>query len=598
MSVEQRARADALKREEEAQRRDAEIRHGAGNTGEFGDVGNDRVGDGGDGDRSEDDAGATGSADCSTWEAPVEFNSPTFGPPVPLEALPSAVGDYVSAVACVHQVSADLVAAAALGTLAAAGAGRVEVEIGSTHVEPVNLYIAPVADPGERKAQVLRCCAFPLEDVERELVVAAGPRIAAATQRRAVEDRRLKVLHELAAKADDPAEREKHVAEATQLEQALTIVPASPQLLFDDVTPEAVAKALAEQGGRIAIFSEEAGGLFEMLAGRYANGVTSLDVHLKAYDGGMIRANRVSRSRVVIDRPALTIVVTPQPTILDTIATHPDFRGRGLLGRFAFVLPRSLVGHRRYQKDCTISADVRETYARAVRAILALDLRPRRLRIEQDALTRWAAYADELETAQAEGGRLSHLRDWASKHAGRVARIAALLHLVEHPTAEPAAIAVETITAAWVLGQWLEGHALAAFGRMSADPRTRIARWVLAWIRRHRFATFTLRQLADHKRDVDRPEDFLPALGLLEARHFLRPDPPATPRKPGRPASPSFTVNPQTHADNSDNSENPLPSPNAGELPELSELSDRGGMPLRSALDCLREMRAAVTEAF
>ena len=41
-------------------------------------------------------------------------------------------------------------------------------------------------------------------------------------------------------------------------------------------------------------------------------------------------------------------------------------------------------------------------------------------------------YHDAIELAQAHGGRLSSIRDWASKHAGRVARISGLLHLVRH----------------------------------------------------------------------------------------------------------------------------------------------------------------------
>ena len=46
-----------------------------------------------------------------------------------------------------------------------------------------------------------------------------------------------------------------------------------PRLVADDITPEAAASLLAEQGGRLAIISAE-GGIFDIIAGRYSNGDT------------------------------------------------------------------------------------------------------------------------------------------------------------------------------------------------------------------------------------------------------------------------------------------------------------------------------------
>jgi hypothetical protein len=94
-----------------------------------------------------------------------------------------------------------------------------------------------------------------------------------------------------------------------------------------------------------------------------------------------------------------------------------------------------------------------------------------------------------MERWQAEGEKFWGIRDWASKHAGRVARIAALFHLLDHrnwpdPFAVP--IAPETVAAAWAVGEWLCDHALAAFSRMGIDPRVAMAKRILGWIRRDR----------------------------------------------------------------------------------------------------------------
>lgn len=283
----------------------------------------------------------------------------------------------------------------------------------------------------------------------------------------------------------------------------------------------------------------------------------------------------MGRPTLMIDRPRLTIMVTPQPSVLDRLADHREFRGRGLLGRFAFVMPTSRVGQRKYQSTASINEETRDAYTEAIKSMF--DGKAEELALEGAACEEWAGFANELEAAQADGQRLAHVRDWASKHAGRVARIAGLLHLAKRMSTDDRTIAVETVTEAWSLGQWLIEHALAAFGRMTSDPATRQAKWILAWIRRHGLQTFTLRTLADHKRDVDKPGDFLPALEILEARHYIRRAPAEpTPGKRGRKPSPTFNVNPQAYAEKSGNSENSDATAGEGRLPELHELLEAG----------------------
>lgn len=70
-------------------------------------------------------------------------------------------------------------------------------------------------------------------------------------------------------------------------------VPVLPRLVADDVTPEAVASLLAEQGGRLAVLSAE-GGILATLAGRYS-GAPNLEVFLKGHAGDLLRVDRKGR---------------------------------------------------------------------------------------------------------------------------------------------------------------------------------------------------------------------------------------------------------------------------------------------------------------
>jgi hypothetical protein len=506
--------------------------------------------------RSEDSVDSV--TDGEGWENPVEFGAEEYGPTVPLEAFPQPLAGYIETLAKSHQVAADLVAGAVLGMATASAAGRAEVAIGNTHVEPLNLYLAPVAPSGERK-RVIRETTFPLEDEERRLVEAATPGIATAKVERAIAEKRMKHLEETAARDKDATKRDQARREAVGLGQDLPLVPPEPRLLLDDATPEYVAKALAEQQGCIAIVSEEAGTLFEVMCGKYREGVADLDVYLKAYDGGAIRVGRISREPVTVEHPALTIVVTPQPAVLDRLAERSELRGRGLLGRILFIIPPSCVGTRMYQ-NVAIDAAARAAYGDALRRILCLprprEGAPRQLVLGGEALEIWTEYANRMEREQVEGGRLSSVRDWGSKHAGRVARIAGIFHLIDDQSwPEPFAVPItpETVAAAWAVGEWLCDHALAAFSRMGTDPRVAMARRILGWTRRDRPERFTLRDLHQHFRQVDLPTDLLPALEVLEGRGFVRRRPDEGRRGRGRKPSPTFDVNPRTYTHNTQN---------------------------------------------
>ena len=126
------------------------------------------------------------------------------------------------------------------------------------------------------------------------------------------------------------------------------------------------------------------------------------------------------------------------------------------------------------------------------------------------------------------------------------------------------------------LGEWLEGHALAAFQRIGADPTIRRAKWILAWIRRNRLKGFSLKKLHDNYRQGD-AEDLLPALSELERRRFMRREPVEKRQGPGRKPLPSFVVNPATHAQNSQNSQNPLGPQEGQAFSEKSEFHEPTG---------------------
>lgn len=499
------------------------------------------------------------------WQLPVPFGMRDL-PCFPVSALPAPLAEYVREVAAVKQVPEDLPGMSALAITAAAGAGCCEVHIGDGHIEPLNVYQATFMEPGSRKSATLEAMSFPLREAEREKIKELEPQITASKERRAVHEKRMETKRNQAAKEQGEDEYRVLIDEIEQMTENTPPLVASPCFLTEDVTPERMAGMLTEQKGVMAILTAE-GGLFGMLAGRYSPNA-NIDIFLKGHAAEDYRVDRVGRPSEFIPKATITLGLVVQPDVLRSIAQNQEFRGRGLLARFLFSLPDSLVGTRFSQKGRSIDPQAKNCYSRVIRSILDLpeattedDPGARHpLLITGEAWDVWAAEADDVERRQAEGEDLVGIRDWASKLAGAVARIAGSFHLVQEavnktPWDKP--ISVETVAAAWKVGHYLIPHALAVFGQLGADPDQAQARMLLAWVERrgwlkHRDKAeqlldgdlFTAYECFRSHQGVGKQNALSPGLNILCERNYIRLEDGAKNPNGGRPKSQTYRVNP------------------------------------------------------
>jgi hypothetical protein len=493
------------------------------------------------------------------WEPPIPLGSTGAVPGFPVEVLPGWVGEYVSAVATATQTPPDLAGMLALAVLATVAAGAVEVEPRPGWSEPLCLFVAVGMDAGTRKSSVFTAMTRPVADFERQQAAAALPGITETATLRRIADQAAATAEAAAGKAPANQQEEARAeAIARAAEAANLIVPPVPRCLVDDATPEALAGLLASYG-RIALLSPE-GDVFDQMAGRYNQAGPNLGVYLKGHAGDLLKVDRRGRPPEYVERPCLTIGLTVQPEVLRGLASRPGFGGRGLLARFLYSLPQSLVGHRQLGAPSVPQA-VADRYALELQALAASlsapvgDDGPALLTLEQTAAELLLAVERDLEPRLAAGsGDLAHLAGWAAKLAGATCRIAGLLHLASHLRdgwAQP--IGADTFAGAIQLADYLTDHARAVFDLMGADPLVDDARWLLDWIARTNRTQFSRRDahVAAPRGRFPKATDLEPALRLLEEHGYLRrvdPEPSRDPHGRGRPASPRFLVNPLPRA--------------------------------------------------
>jgi replicative DNA helicase len=500
----------------------------------------------GTGHRSED-------AIESVWEPPIPFHQFEL-PSFPTDALPAWLCGFVEGLALATQTPVDLASMLVLSVVATACAKKVEVQVRADYLEPINVFTATALPSGTRKSTVFAAVTKPLDDYEKSEAARTNRENAVRRSRRKAKENTHNRLQERAATATGE-EQASLVKEAeilaAELADADALLPT--RLIADDCTPELLGTLLCANRGRIAVLSPE-GDIFELLAGRYSpNKTPNFAVYLKGHAGDQLRIDRRERTEFV-DKPALTVGLTVQPDVIRRLAEKHGFRERGLLGRFLYSMPKSLLG-RRDTNPPPLPVEVRETYHRHVLNLLRLPMRldergdadPHILVLDPEARLHMQRFADWIEPQLSEFGDLGGMSDWSGKLYGAAARVAGILHMAEMATAaEPWGTPISAATAinAIRIAKYLIPHAKAAYSEMGADEEVTRAKSILRWIESQRCMSFTRRDLHQsmratfkHVNDMERP------LSVLATQIFIRARPEIH-DGPGRPPSQIYDVNP------------------------------------------------------
>jgi putative DNA primase/helicase len=484
------------------------------------------------------------------WERPVPLGYQAKPVVFPAHRLPPALNAFAVEVAHATQTPVDLPAVLILSALAAAVGGHVRVEVRLGWVEPLNLFTTVAMAPGARKTPVFMRITRPIEAAEVEAIAKAKPMVMESKVKKALADAdATKAMIEAERAKEDARAEALNFAQAKAEMAAVIEVPALPRLLVDDATPEALASLLAEQGGQLAMFSDE-GDVFSMMAGRYNKGGNNLAVYLKGHVGSPLRVDRKGRPPEIITRPALTLGLTVQPEVLRHLNSIEGGRGRGLLGRFLWSVPTSSVGHREVAAT-PVSEAVEQQYMDHM-LVLAKELWEFRgdttvtITFTHEADMALRRFEEAIEPRLIDGvGDLGHIADWATKLAGHTARIAALLHLATDPKfGWRKSVQVSFVDDAIVIAEYFIEHALRAFDLMGTNDVADDAKVLLAWVLRQ--DTFSRREAQQANRSrfygVD---ELVEALDVLEEHGYIRQvAPPQKRTKRGRPRGPQYEVNP------------------------------------------------------
>lgn len=141
--------------------------------------------------------------------------------------------------------------------------------------------------------------------------------------------------------------RDTIIADKAKIAELEAQIPPSPSNIYDDATPEAIARKLASSKGIGGILTPEAQ-ILQTLLGAYAkSGRVNIDVVLRAFGyenytllrvGGLETGGMVDIQMHVL----LTCMIFAQPQIASSFLNDSSISGRGAAGRFLVFWPKEI----------------------------------------------------------------------------------------------------------------------------------------------------------------------------------------------------------------------------------------------------------------
>ncbi|OZA78900.1 MAG: hypothetical protein B7X64_11825 [Halothiobacillus sp. 39-53-45] len=393
----------------------------------------------------------------------------------------------------------DLAVGLTLAACAIPAARRFRVMVKPNYFEPLNLWALVALTPGNRKSAVQSATTKPLMEWQREQAEIMRDEIRRIESEAQTMQARADNMRKDAAKEKDTLKRMDLTDQVAALEASIPSIPTLPLLWTSDATPERLGTLLGDNA----------------------------------------------------ERMALTIGISPQPSVLEGLAAKPGFRGRGLLGRFLYLVPESRLGYRELNTQPMTDA-TRAAYNEGIRAMLetppAYDDDPHAmhlLRLSPDARAEWQDFAHHIERQFRPGASLELLTDWGGKAPGAAARIAGVLHCIEHAGRTDALeISTATMQRALEITAVFTAHSIHALGMMGNDEQMAAAKTVWEWMRRGRHWEIPQRGIFNAlKGRFPKMDKLTPALDILAERGYIQIEEPER-TGAGRPPSPKVIVRP------------------------------------------------------
>lgn len=367
-------------------------------------------------------------------------------------AVVEAINDF--------QVAREMAITSALGAIAVACQGLVDIEQPTGNKVTSSLMLLTIAESGERKTTVEKYFfkeirqqqKFALEEYknlysEYEYKLSLYKDIESALRKK------IKIL---VANNENTETIEQQLIDLKNAQQPQ---PLAKKFIYDDSTPQALVQGMNEGCKNACLVSSEANGIF--------NGKVFSELHLinTLWDGGDVTVDRVTKQSFILNNARLTLALMTQMSVIEHFleTRGAEARGMGFLARFLVVRPPSKAGYRDAQRNLTELKHL-SNFNKRIGEILTTSLKnednnsPKiTIKFNASSASLWREYSQAIENEMRINGVYEHYRDHASKLMDNITRVAGIVEFYEGKNNE---ITVETLNFSYGLCMRYSKHFL------------------------------------------------------------------------------------------------------------------------------------------
>jgi len=376
----------------------------------------------------------------------------------PIDTLPLKLQELITGAEPALGIPPDFLAAAVIAAagIAAGATYCLELKPGTTQ-RPV-VYLVLVGLPNSNKSGALSLALKPLMDADAEAY---------------------KAYRAAKAEFDAIASLSKQDRQA----QGVTEIPDAPafkKCLVNDATPEALTSLHMCNLRGIAAHRDELSGWIADF-NKYRAG-SDEQFWLSNWSGLPIAVDRKSSDPIYISNPAISVVGTIQPGVLEGLAKG-ERAANGFIDRLLFCWPEGLEKPRWTAEDMGLY--LLGDYAAAIGRIAALgfdpDGKPNALKLAPDARAMLFDFFNRENKPLCDAAPNEALQGIYGKFDLHAARLAIALHLLAwaygDEAAPPLEVQADTVLNAILAARYFRGQALKAYKRLhEADPVDRLPR--------------------------------------------------------------------------------------------------------------------------
>ena len=411
--------------------------------------------------------------------------------PLPLEALPTCLREYIKDVTDRQRCPPDFVAITGLCALSAALGNKATIspkQYDDWEVTP-NLWGAIVGRPSAMKSPAMKAALAPLYKIQDENKVAFENQLIEHKVTTELFEIEAKNAKEAARKAIKDGEREK-AFEMLMKNSESPRPPTPPRLVINDSTVEKLGELLNENPTGLLLERDELTGWLAKL--RTEEGMSDRAFYLQCFDGnGRYTFDRIGRGTIEIESTTLSIVGGIQPSKI-TPLIRGAMKGHdndGLIQRLQLLSwPEDSTTWR--WEDRAPNRQAYEAYESAFRKLVNFERQNSRLRFSLSAQSLFIQWMEEIQRQARSGEVHPAMESHLIKMPQTIAALALIFELVER---DGEFVGEKAIAMALDFADYLKSHAGRLYSIVNNAP---VANAKLIIKRRDKLSSsFTLREL-------------------------------------------------------------------------------------------------------